>query len=118
MHYAQEYEQPSMHSRMGRKAKATSDCLINIVRIRLRCLCRPRYLGRSRYAITLWGEFYEGCGLMMHRPIGLSAIILIDRWRRSTFSSACDLSKVANCNFSTSLLPVLGLLVVTDRCIV
>jgi len=28
---------------MGRKAKATSGCLINVVRVRPRC---PRYLGR------------------------------------------------------------------------
>jgi len=32
--------------RMGRKAKATSGCQINVVCIRPRCLCRPRYLGR------------------------------------------------------------------------
>ena len=56
------------------------------------------------------------CGLMMHRLIGLSAHTLIDRWRRLTFSSYC-MWFVDNCNFSISVLFVLGLLVVTDRCI-
>jgi len=31
---------------MGRKAKVTSDWLINVVRVRPRGPCRPRYLGR------------------------------------------------------------------------
>ena len=31
---------------MGRNAKATSGCVINVVCVRLRCPCRPHYLGR------------------------------------------------------------------------
>ena len=39
----------------------------------------------------------QGSGLMMHRPIGIL---------RSLTQTACDLCKVANCNFSTSSLSV------------
>jgi len=50
-----------------------------------------------------------------YRPIGaLSQTAGDGRRFRDT---ACDLSKVANCNFSTSVLSLLGLLVVTDRCV-
>jgi len=38
---------------MGRKAKATSGCLINIVRVRPRCLSRPRYLGRPLTPVSI-----------------------------------------------------------------
>ena len=55
------------------------------------------------------------CGLMMHRPIGAHSQTTGDGRRFRV--TACDLSKVANCNFSTSVLSVLGLLVVTDRCV-
>ena len=48
MHYAREREPDLVRGRlaMGRKAKATSSCLINVVRVRPRCPCRPHYLGR------------------------------------------------------------------------
>jgi len=52
----------------------------------------------------------------MHRPIGLSALTLRPL---VTFSSYCVyLSKVDSCTFSSSLLSVLGLPAVTDRCVV
>jgi len=38
-------------------------------------------------SVILWTT--SGCGLMMHQPIGLSAITLIDRWRQSMFWSYC-----------------------------
>jgi len=51
---------------------------------------------------------------MMHRPIGAHSKTADDGQRfRVNF-----LSKVANCYFSTSVLSVLGLLVVIDRCVV
>ena len=60
-----------------------------------------------------------GCGLMMYRPMGLSALTRRPLATVDVFRvTACNLSKVTNCNFSTSVLSVLGLLVVTDRCIV
>jgi len=57
-----------------------------------------------------------GCGLMMHRPIGAHSQTAGDG--RHFRVTACNLSKVANCSFSTSVLSVLSLLVVTDRCVV
>jgi len=46
MHYAQEHERPRTRSvRMGRKAKATSGCQLN-VHVRPRCPRGSRYLGR------------------------------------------------------------------------
>jgi len=38
-------------------------------------------------SVILWTT--SGCGLMMHQPIGLSALTLIDRWRQSMFWSYC-----------------------------
>jgi len=37
----------------GRKAKATSGCLINVVHVRPRCPCRPRYSGRPAELIEM-----------------------------------------------------------------
>jgi len=52
---------------------------------------------------------------MMHRPIGAHSHRLLAAV--DVFELLCDLSKVANCNFSTSVLSILGLLVVTDHCV-
>jgi len=57
-----------------------------------------------------------GCGLMMHPPIGAHSQTAGDG--RHFRVTACNLSKVSNCSFSTSVLSVLSLLVVTDRCVV
>jgi len=48
---------------MGRKAKATSGCLINAVRVRPHCPCRPRYLGRP-YGVAggKWQTNYRTAG--------------------------------------------------------
>jgi len=53
---------------------------------------------------------------MMHRPIGAHSKTAGDGQRFRV--TACNLSKVADCYFSTSVLSILGLLVVTDRCVV
>jgi len=66
----------------------------------------------------------NGCRLMMHRPIGLLALThsQIDRWRRSTFSSYCvwfvESRQLQFFNIFIVRMSVLGLLVVTDRCVV
>jgi len=74
--------------------------------------CLPAAVDSRRAA----ADVGRGCGLMMHRPIGAHSKTAGDGRRFRV--TACNLSKVVNCYFSTSVLSVLGLLVVTDRCIV
>jgi len=64
-----------------------------------------------------YGRCRDGSGrLLVGPPIGAHSKTAGDVRRFRV--TACNLSKVANCYFSTSVLSVLSLLLVTDRCIV